>query len=98
MACSGQAMNLQEACRMFRLTLQPIRLLALKLLLLSMVAASTTALAQYRVMNLVTTNKTSAPHHDPNLKNAWGLSFLPGSPFWVSDEMTGKTTVYDATG
>lgn len=83
---------------MSRLTLTPNRVLALTLLAISMVAASTTALAQYTVTNLVTTNKTSAPHHDPNLVNAWGLSFLPMSPFWVSDNGTGKTSIYDPTG
>ena len=83
---------------MSRLTLRPNRALVLALLAFSMVAASTTARAQYIVTNLVTTNPTSAPHHDPNLANAWGLSFLPASPFWVSDNGTGKTTVYDPSG
>jgi len=83
---------------MSRLTLKVNRVLALTLLAISMVAASTTALAQYTVTNLVTTNKTGAPHHDPNLVNAWGLSFLPMSPFWVSDNGTGKTSIYDPTG
>ena len=83
---------------MSRLTLRPNRALVLALLAFSVVAASTTARAQYTVTNLVTTNQTSAPHHDPNLVNAWGLSFLPGSPFWVSDNGTGKTSVYDPSG
>jgi len=52
---------------MSRLTLKLSRVLALTLLVISMVAASTTVLAQYTVTNLVTTNKTSALHHDPNL-------------------------------
>lgn len=50
------------------------------------------ALAQYTLTNLVTTAK------DPNLKNAWGLAYLPTGPFWVSDEDTGLSTVYDANG
>ena len=83
---------------MSRLTLKPNRALVLALLTFSMLAAGTTARAQYVVTNLVTTNPTSAPHHDPNLANAWGLSFLPASPFWVSDNGTGKTTVYDPSG
>jgi uncharacterized protein (TIGR03118 family) len=64
----------------------------------SVPAISSTALAQYVQHNLVTNKKTSAPNTDPNLVNAWGLSFLPASPFWVSDEATGKTTVYDPAG
>jgi len=77
---------------MSRLTLRPNRALVMALLAFSVVAASTTARAQYTVTNLVTTAK------DPNLVNAWGLSFLPKSPFWVSDNGTGKTSVYDPTG
>lgn len=50
------------------------------------------AVAQYTLTNLVTTTT------DPNLKNAWGLAYLPGAPFWVSDEDTGLSTVYDANG
>lgn len=65
---------------------------------LIVLAAIVPAMAQYKQINLVTTNSTGAPHHDPNLINAWGLSFLPGGPFWVSDEVTGKTTVYNASG
>ena len=30
--------------------------------------------------------------------NAWGLAALPGSPFWVSDNATGKSTLYTGTG
>lgn len=83
---------------MSRLTLKPKSTFALTLLIPLVLAYSSTALAQYTVTNLVTTNKTSAPHHDPNLVNAWGLSFLPKGPFWVSDNGTGKTTVYDPSG
>lgn len=50
------------------------------------------ALAQYTLTNLVTTTT------DPNLKNAWGVAYLPSGPFWVSDEATGLSTVYDANG
>jgi len=35
---------------------------------------------------------------DPDLKNAWGLAFFPGSAFWVADNGTGVTTLYDGTG
>lgn len=83
---------------MSRLTRKPQSTLQFTLLILLVVAVSSPALAQYTVTNLVTTDKTIAPHHDPNLVNAWGLSFLPQSPFWVSDNGTGKTTVYDPSG
>ncbi len=35
---------------------------------------------------------------DPNLKNPWGVSFTPTSPFWVSDNGTGVATLYDGSG
>ena len=73
-------------------------LLWLIILAVSVPMISSMALGQYVQHNLVTNKKTSAPHTDPNLVNAWGLSFLPSSSFWVSDEATGKTTVYDAAG
>lgn len=31
---------------------------------------------------------------DPSLKNAWGMSFGPTTPFWVSDQRAGVTTLY----
>src|SRR4051794_13210014 len=35
---------------------------------------------------------------DANLVNAWGLARGSGSPFWISDNGTGLTTLYDGTG
>ena len=31
---------------------------------------------------------------DPNLVNAWGLSFGPNTPAWVADNGTGLSTLY----
>ncbi|HYP67810.1 MAG TPA: TIGR03118 family protein [Thiobacillaceae bacterium] len=47
-------------------------------------------------VNLVTDDQTAhaASITDPNLKNAWGVSFSATSPFWVSDNGTGKATLY----
>jgi uncharacterized protein (TIGR03118 family) len=53
---------------------------------------ATVAQAQYTQTTLVTNTQ------DPNLVNAWGLAYSSTSPFWVSDERTGKSTVYDASG
>jgi uncharacterized protein (TIGR03118 family) len=39
-----------------------------------------------------------AANTDPNLKNPWGVSFSPTSPFWVSDQVTGVATLYNAAG
>ena len=48
------------------------------------------------VTNLVTDDQSvnSAQITDPDLKNAWGISSSPVSPFWVSDNGSGKTTIY----
>jgi uncharacterized protein (TIGR03118 family) len=35
---------------------------------------------------------------DPNLVNAWGISRSSTSPFWVSDNGTGRTTLYNGAG
>src|SRR5262245_15840796 len=34
---------------------------------------------------------------DTNLVNAWGVAFSASSPFWVSDNGTGKATLYAVT-
>lgn len=35
---------------------------------------------------------------DPNLVNAWGLSRSSTSPWWISDNGTGLSTLYDLNG
>jgi uncharacterized protein (TIGR03118 family) len=35
---------------------------------------------------------------DPNLGNPWGLVASSGGPWWVSDNATGLSTLYDGTG
>jgi uncharacterized protein (TIGR03118 family) len=48
------------------------------------------------VTNLVTDDQAvnSASITDPFLKNAWGISHSAVSPFWVSDNGTGVSTLY----
>ena len=54
----------------------------------------------FRQINLVSDQPGVAPLRDPDLVNAWGLSAspgtnaAPGSPLWVSDNGTDKTTLY----
>jgi uncharacterized protein (TIGR03118 family) len=44
-------------------------------------------------------NQTGAPVKDPNLQNAWGVAFSPaGSPFWIADNNSGLSTLYDGNG
>jgi uncharacterized protein (TIGR03118 family) len=58
--------------------------------------------AGYVQTNLVTDGSdpaVTAPTIDPHLVNPWGISFFPGmSPFWVSDNNAGVTTLYDGMG
>jgi len=48
--------------------------------------------------NLVSDGAVPAAHTDADLKNPWGVSFLPTGPWWISDNGTHKTTVYDQGG
>jgi uncharacterized protein (TIGR03118 family) len=59
---------------------------------------STNAQAQYTVTNLVSNEAGVAPVQDTDLVNGWGLTRSPTSPFWVSDNVTGKSTLYTGNG
>jgi uncharacterized protein (TIGR03118 family) len=53
----------------------------------------------YTQTNLVSDGAVAAKFTDPNLLNPWGISFIPGlSPFWVSDNNAGVSTLYDGMG
>jgi uncharacterized protein (TIGR03118 family) len=52
------------------------------------------AVAAYQQTNLVSDIDGLAQKTDPNLKNPWGISFSATSPFWVSDQRTGVSTLY----
>jgi uncharacterized protein (TIGR03118 family) len=68
----------------------------LAILLLAQPAAA--AANTYDVHRLVSDGKVSAQKHDTNLVNAWGLSAGPSTPWWVADNGTDKSTLYDNTG
>src|ERR1700732_609601 len=67
-------------------------------LALALVFVSSTAMAQYQLTNLVSNQSGVAPHTDPLIVNAWGLVHAPGSPWWVSDNNSGWSTLYNAAG
>jgi uncharacterized protein (TIGR03118 family) len=52
------------------------------------------AVGQFAQRNLVADTAGAAELQDPDLVNAWGLSFGPTTPAWVSDAGTGKSTLY----
>jgi uncharacterized protein (TIGR03118 family) len=53
-----------------------------------------------QVTPLISNTQTFQTPPDPDLKNPWGVAFspsapgAPGSPFWISDNGTGLTTLY----
>src|SRR5215469_9966357 len=52
----------------------------------------------YTITSLVS-NLTGAVVEDPVLQNAWGVAFTPAaSPFWISDNATGCSTLYGGDG
>jgi uncharacterized protein (TIGR03118 family) len=59
---------------------------------LALPAAATT----FTVTNLVTDDQSvnAAQITDPNLLNAWGISYSPTSPFWVSSNEAGLSVLY----
>lgn len=65
---------------------------------LALVFASSAAMAQYQLTNLSSNQVKAAHHDDPLLVNAWGLVHGKGSPWWVSDENSGWSTLYDGAG
>src|ERR1700722_9909183 len=45
--------------------------------------------------NLVSDLPGVAQFTDPNLVNPWGISESAGSPFWISDNNAGVSTLYN---
>jgi uncharacterized protein (TIGR03118 family) len=52
----------------------------------------------YTVHNLVSDVPGAADHTDSNLVNAWGLVASATSPWWVADNETAVSTLYDGAG
>jgi uncharacterized protein (TIGR03118 family) len=54
----------------------------------------------FKVVNFVSndTSHVDAVTADPNLVNGWGLSNGPGTEQWVTNNGTGKVTLYDGNG
>ena len=52
----------------------------------------------YTVTNLVSDGTIPALHTDAHLVNAWGLTALPTSPWWVANNGTDTSTLYNGDG
>lgn len=53
---------------------------------------------RYQVTSLVADVAGVAANTDANLRNGWGIAMRPTSPIWVSDNATGKSTLYNGLG
>jgi uncharacterized protein (TIGR03118 family) len=73
-------------------------MLFVALLVAALGMISSSAFAQYTVTNLVSNLPGKAQHQDTSLINAWGISYAPGGYFWVSDNGTGLSTLYNSMG
>lgn len=57
------------------------------------------AQAQFKQTDLASDISGLATITDPNLKNTWGLTAIPGaSPFWIDNQVTGTSSLYAVTG
>jgi uncharacterized protein (TIGR03118 family) len=72
---------------------------ALSLLMgLALMFLSSAAVAQYNIVNLDSNQVGKASHTDPLIVNAWGIVHGLGTPWWVSDNFSGWSTLYDGAG
>jgi uncharacterized protein (TIGR03118 family) len=66
---------------------------------LGLLLFSSSAKAQYHLTNLVSNQFDEHPANtDPLLVNAWGEARSATSPWWISDNLSGWSTLYNATG
>jgi uncharacterized protein (TIGR03118 family) len=78
--------------------MQACRIAAATCLGVALFMPSAPAQAQYQLKNLVSNQVFQAPTIDPLLANPWGLARSAGSPWWISDNDTGWSTLYSETG
>jgi uncharacterized protein (TIGR03118 family) len=52
----------------------------------------------YSVVKLTSDLSGVAPNQDTQLVNPWGLAALGGEPWWVSDNNSGLSTLYNSSG
>ncbi len=84
--------------RPFRLFLIVAALMATATVVAAMSTAASRAGSGYAVTNLVSDGFVPAAHTDAHLVNAWGIAAGPSTPWWVADNGTGVSTLYDGNG
>ena len=81
------------------ISMQVCRTAAAVCLGLALLMASAPAEAQYHLTNLVSDQLDGhAANTDPLLSNPWGLARSATSPWWLSDNLSGWSTLYNAAG
>jgi uncharacterized protein (TIGR03118 family) len=66
--------------------------------LLSSATVLPAAAANTYTVELLVSNQAGAPHRDVRMQNPWGIAFLPGDLFWLADNNSGFSTLYDGNG
>jgi len=64
----------------------------------SVLATGASAAPAFVVYNLATNVPGAAGTTDPALVDPWGMTTAPNSPFWIGDQSTGVSTLYDGAG
>jgi uncharacterized protein (TIGR03118 family) len=56
--------------------------------------------SRYVVAPLISNNTSIHPaaHEDSTLLNPWGVAFFPGGPFWINDNGSGISALYNGDG
>lgn len=67
-------------------------------LLLTATAASPSLATRFKVTNLVSDGSVPAPTVDSGMINPWGIATSPTSPFWVANNGSGTSTLYNTAG
>jgi uncharacterized protein (TIGR03118 family) len=63
-----------------------------------LLCGSLDAATAYFQTNLASDVSGMAANLDTHLKNPWGMSFGPATPFWVSNQGSGDSTLYNGAG
>jgi uncharacterized protein (TIGR03118 family) len=91
----GGKLMILDRFRVYRLLVAPLLAAALGV---AVSMPSFAAQGFYFQANLVSDVPGLAATLDPNLVNPWGLARSATSPWWVSDNGTGKSTLYNGAG
>jgi len=96
-----KSLEVTNACLNTKKILMQKLFLGLSLIILLFTISAGHASAQntaYAQTNLVSDGAVAAPNTDKHLINPWGIALAPGQPFWISDNNSGFSTLYDNQG